>query len=360
MTADTVGGVWTHALALAGALSRWPVEIRLATMGAPPTDEQRAAAAALPHVALIPSGFRLEWMDAPWDDVRRAGDWLLGLAESWRPDLVHLNGYAHGALPWRRPVLVAGHSCVLSWWRAVKGEEAPPEWAPYREAVARGLAASDLVVAPSRAMLAALAELYGVPRRGTVVPNGLPPAPPARCAKEAFVLSAGRLWDEAKNVAAIDRASARLSWPVFVAGETAHPSGGEVRLRHARPLGRLAAPEMAGWQRRAAIFALPVRYEPFGLSALEAARAGCALVLGDIPSQREVWDDAALFVPPDDADALAGAIEGLIRDPARRMEMAARARRRASRFTAYRMARSYLALYRRLAARGAAAEREAA
>ena len=35
---------------------------------------------------------------------------------------------------------------------------------------------------------------------------------------------------------------------------------------------------------------LPARYEPFGLSILEAALSGCALVLGDLPSLRELWD----------------------------------------------------------------------
>ena len=63
----------------------------------------------------------------------------------------------------------------------------------------------------------------------------------------------------------------------------------------------------SGWP-RAAIYALPARYEPFGLSALEAALSGCALVLGDIPSLREVWGDAAVFVPPDDAGGLRDAL----------------------------------------------------
>ena len=40
----------------------------------------------------------------------------------------------------------------------------------------------------------------------------------------------------------------------------------------------------------------------FGFSVLEAALSGCALVLGDIPSLREIWGDAALFVPPDDTE----------------------------------------------------------
>ena len=38
------------------------------------------------------------------------------------------------------------------------------------------------------------------------------------------------------------------------------------------------------------------RFEPFGLAVLEAARAGCALVLSDIATFRELWDGAALFV----------------------------------------------------------------
>ena len=66
--------------------------------------------------------------------------------------------------------------------------------------------------------------------------------------------------------------------------------------------GRLTPPQMARVVSRApSIYALPARYEPFGLSVLEAALSGCALVLGDIPSLREIWDGAALFVDPDDA-----------------------------------------------------------
>ena len=65
--------------------------------------------------------FALEWMDEPWDDVARAGDWLLALEERDRPDVVHLNGYVHGAAALSRPCLVAAHSCVLSWWAAVHG-----------------------------------------------------------------------------------------------------------------------------------------------------------------------------------------------------------------------------------------------
>jgi glycosyltransferase involved in cell wall biosynthesis len=108
---------------------------------------------------------------------------------------------------------------------------------------------------------------------------------------------------------------------------------------------------MAAWFSRAPIYALPARYEPFGLSALEAGLAACALVLGDIPSLREVWDDAALFVPPGDAEALAAALNGLISDTPRRRALASRARLRALQFTPRRMATAYLQAYREVSCR---------
>jgi glycosyltransferase involved in cell wall biosynthesis len=94
------------------------------------------------------------------------------------------------------------------------------------------------------------------------------------------------------------------------------------------------------------IYAHPARYEPFGLSVLEAAAAGCALVLGDIDSLRENWDGAALFVAPDDSGALGAAIQKLIAAPQERSRLAMRARARAAGFTIERMADAYLEAYR--------------
>jgi glycosyltransferase involved in cell wall biosynthesis len=164
-----------------------------------------------------------------------------------------------------------------------------------------------------------------------------------------MVFTAGRLWDEGKNVAAVARAAAQIAWPIFVAGECRHPDGSAARFDGCNMLGRLAPDKLAEWYARAAIYALPARYEPFGLSALEAALSGCALVLGDIPSLREVWGDTAVFVDPDDPAALAQALRRLIEDPARRQALGSAAMERALEFTPQRMAEGYLDMYRPLA-----------
>src|SRR5688500_2012496 len=96
LTTDTVGGVWTYAIELARALRPHGVEVALATMGDPVRPEQRRQVEALDNVRLFESTFKLEWMQEPWDDVSRAGEWLLKIESELRPDVVHLNGYAHG------------------------------------------------------------------------------------------------------------------------------------------------------------------------------------------------------------------------------------------------------------------------
>ncbi len=352
MTADTVGGVWTYALDVARALPQ--CEFHLATMGNLPLPSQAEEVDALANVTLHASAFRLEWMPDPWDDVARAAEWLLALERAVRPDIVHMNGFVHAALPFLAPVVTVGHSCVLSWFRAVQGRDAPGEWTHYAQAVRAGLAASDFVVAPTQAMLNALQTHYGPLPPARVIANARDAGLFAAGEKQPLILTAGRVWDEAKNIGALAQAAPGLPWPVCVAGSATGPNGECANRPQVQMLGRLTPSALADWLARASIYALPARYEPFGLSILEAALSGCALVLGDIESLREVWGDAALYVPPDDVPALHRALDTLCRDDAARQALAARALARARLYTPTRLAASYQALYCETLARAAA------
>ena len=344
MTADTVGGVWHYSMDLAGALAEQGAEVTIAAMGGLMSEDQRSAADR-PGVRVVDSQFRLEWMKDPWDDVRRAGDWLLDLAAGVRPDVIHLNNYAHGALPWGRPVVMVGHSCVFSWFAAVRKQPPPPSWLPYRQAVAAGLAAADAVTAPTHAMLDALRRHYGGFRAVRPIRNGRARGSFTPGPKDPVIFSAGRAWDAAKNLAALDEVAADIPWPVRIAGSPDHPDGGKIEFNSAGVLGHLGRADMAHWMRRAAIYALPARYEPFGLSALEAGLCRCALVLGNISSLREVWEDAAVYVDPNDPVELKAALMRLIGDDDFRGTVGARAEARARSFTLTSMVANYSALY---------------
>jgi glycogen synthase len=344
MTADTVGGVWTYAMELARAAS--DIEFVIAAMGRMPSDAQRATAAALPNVTLAASDWKLEWMDDPWADLLRAGTWLLDLETDHAPDFIHLNGYVHGVLPFTRPALIVAHSCVLSWWSSVKDESLPRSWNRYHDAVERGLSSVDLLVAPSAWMLGALHEHYRFPTPSKLIHNGRSPitSAPQRHERRS-IFAADRLWDEAKNLTAVVEAAPQLDWPVRIAGD------GGASAENVAHLGILDEDAMADAYADAGIYLFPALYEPFGLSVLEAALSGCALVLGDIPSLREIWGDAATYVPPRDVAAIVNTVNTLIADEHRRRSLSAASIGRARQFTAGRMAAQYRQVYETLLSR---------
>lgn len=346
LTADTIGGIWQYSLELARGLAAHGVRVQLAAMGGAPSPSQRAEAAAIPTLSLAHAPYRLEWMQDAAADVAAAGEWLLELEAAFAPDVVQVNGFAHAALPWRAPVVLAAHSCVSTWWRAVHGTAAPAaEWAAYRAGVERGLAAAACVVTPTAALLAAMAHEYGPIARARVIANGcaLPAAPGGP--REPVILVAGRAWDRAKNLAVLRAAAERVRWPVQLAGALTGPDGERFDPGCMHALGTLAPADLQARMARASIYVSPALYEPFGLGVLEAAGAGCALVLADSPTFRELWQDAALFVPPRDAAALAAALESLAAAAPERARLGAAARARAASYSRSRMADAYVALY---------------
>ncbi len=353
MSTDTVGGVWSYNMDLLREFASINTRTLLVSQGGMPSDEQRAEASQINCVELVPTDYKLEWMQDPWSDVARAGDLMLQLQRSFQPDIVHLNGFAHASLPFKAPKLAVAHSCVLSWWRAVHAQAAPrPEWTRYHAEVEAGLNAADKVVAPTQSMLDALTAEYSYTAPTKVIYNGSPMASGhlQGVKKEKLVFAAGRVWDQAKNIAALHEASRFTEAPVYIAGDQAENDCLSVEeSKNVNLLGRLSRPEVAEWMQRAEIYCLPVLYEPFGLSILEAARAGCALVVGDIPSMRELWDEnCACFVDPRDPRAIAESINSLLHDDDRRARLQKNARERAARYMSSRMAHAYIAEYNQL------------
>jgi glycosyltransferase involved in cell wall biosynthesis len=351
MTADAVGGVWTYSLDLARGLAAHGVETALAVLGPPPNAEQLDEAEAVEGLRALATALPLDWTAAAPSAVEGAGRRIAALARELRADLIHLNQPALAAdAAFPVPVVAVCHSCVATWWDAVRAGPLPADLAWRAELAARGYRAAAALLAPTRAFAEATARVYGLREPPRVVPNGsaapdavAPGGPPA-----PYAFTAGRLWDEGKGLAILDRAAARLARPVLAAGPLHGPNGAAIHLRHVQTLGPLSAREVAERLAERPVFVSASRYEPFGLAVLEAARAGCALLLSDIPTFRELWAGAAAFVPPEDDGALAGAIERLLANPAEQARRGEAARARAGRFTVEAMSAGVLAAYRPL------------
>jgi glycosyltransferase involved in cell wall biosynthesis len=355
MTADAVGGVWQYALDLASGLKWHGFETILAVMGPNPSPAQRASADAA-GLAVLETGLPLDWTAREAREIEEAASALARLATDAQPDIVHLNSAALAACAiFPAPVVAVAHSCVATWWAANRIGPLPPDFAWRMDLTRRGYLAADSIVAPTASFARATQRAYGLTAAPTVVRNGrrlaeLPAAP-----GEPIVFTAGRLWDDGKNLATLDRAAALLSNPVLAAGPLAGPNGERIAVQHVQALGELDDRQIAHRLSARPVFVSTARYEPFGLAVLEAAQAGCALVLSDIPTFSELWDGVAIFVPPDDDEALARSLDQLLRDSQMRHRLGRAAKARSRTYSVEAMSAGMLAVYRSLLARSASA-----
>jgi glycogen synthase len=220
MTTDTVGGAWHFSMDLATCLIDEKIEVILVAMGPPLKKGQEAEIKALKKagVGFYHRDFRLEWMDDPWEDIKQAGNWVQSIYEKERPDLMHFNNYSLVDLGWKVPTLLVAHSCVASWWKAVKKEPLPNRFDRYMETVQSAFDNANVVVSPSQAQLDVYRELYGSNSNQKVVYNGITPAPDYNSNKLPILFSMGRLWDDAKNVELIIKAAPKIAGEIFIAG----------------------------------------------------------------------------------------------------------------------------------------------
>jgi glycogen synthase len=341
-----------HVLELAAELVLRRVQVTLASCGSPWTLGQDTAE-RIPGLEVIHCPLTPHQGDARGEELSR---WLAAVVRRVEPDVIHLNEpdlVPAGGGETSRIMVV--HVCERSRWAALHPDLPEPEaLRPAWDRTASALQAVDLVVAPTRAMLETLRRVHAPLPPGRVIfhsrdPGDFPHAGPRR----PQVLTVGSAADPALHLEPLLRIAASLPWPVVVA----IPAGEEPSVPRGAPASVVlprSRRELAEQMGQAGIFVLPARHTPFGIHALEAALAGCPLVLGDTPALREVWGDAAWFVPPDDAGQLRHAIQTLIRDPDLRWELGRRGRRRALFYQPSRMAREYHRLYRELAEPGGA------
>ena len=354
LTADAVGGVWQYATGLAAELAGEGYRVTLAVMGPAPDAGQRRCLDRASGVTLIETGLPLDWLCADAAEAAAAAAGLARLVREVGADLLHCNSPALvGAVPFPVPVVAAAHGCPATWWRAARGP-APvdPALRWHGDLMRRGLAAADAVIAPSASFAASLQATYGLPQPPMVVHNGCAPAPapPAEAHRLHAALSVGRMWDPVKNAALLDAAAALCDLRFLAAGPLRGPHGETARFAKVVALGPVSGECLAELFALRPILVSPATFEPFGLAVLEAAAAGCALVLSDIPTFRELWDGAALFADPRDPASFAAAITRLDTAPDLRWQLGEAAHARSLRFSTGATARGIMAVYRGLLA----------
>lgn len=191
-----------------------------------------------------------------------------------------------------------------------------------------------------------------------MVHHGVRPWPPDKlcAAKRNIILHVGAI-QRRKNVGRLVAAFERTppGWELVLAGSAGFGASeilsqieSSPRRQDIRVLGYVPPSALAGWYGCARIFAFPSLDEGFGMPVLEAMAAGVPVVTSDRSALPEVCGGAALLVNPDDIEALADALQRLIRVEDLARDLTQRGLRRAAEFSWSKAAEKTWQVYQKL------------
>ncbi|HUF89393.1 MAG TPA: glycosyltransferase family 4 protein [Gemmatimonadota bacterium] len=355
-----IGGIEVWAARLVTRMAARGYEVRVVTSR---FEEERPPPDRLGDVAIERFDFRAAVEDGRLDRFGEALTGMKRVKREFRPDVVHLGTVGWSTLfhllsrdAWNAPTLL-----TLTQQRLASQDGADDTL------LGRALGSVDWVSSVSAAVLDQAIELAPpVAGRSSVDYWGMEapfePAPPGL--DPPRVLCVGRLVP-AKGFDLVLRALAALveahpALSLAIAGEGPERSRLEALATELEVAGRVS---FEGWidpravparMAEASLVALPSHREGLPVVAVEAAWSGRPIVGANVSGMREVVDHGrtGLLVPAGDRDALARAIDEIVRDPAGARRMGLEARRLAvRRFSLDGMLDAYESLYERLAKR---------
>lgn len=247
-------------------------------------------------------------------------------------DVLHLHEPAIPSLSLL--ALAKAHVPVVATFHA--SAPASAGYAALRPVLARYLARVDVRIAVSSAAESLIGRYF--PGDYRLIPNGVPVArfagavpDPELASLGPFVLFVGRA-EQRKGfgVALAAVADLRRTRPGVRLVTTSVPAG-ETLPEWVVALPRVADERLAGVYAAAGASCAPsLGGESFGIVLIEAMAAGAPVVCSDLPGYREAAGDAARYVPPGDAAALAGALGEVLAGGEAVAALVARGRARAA------------------------------
>ena len=228
----------------------------------------------------------------------------------------------------RTPIVVTMHDVSFM---------AHPEWFPWRERIrrrwlaGRSMARADAIIAVSAFTRDEVQRSFPIPGdRIHVVRSGIRPrSSPSRSEiSDPLILYVGSIFNR-RNLPTLVRAFAKVrdvttgARLALVGDDRTYPKEDLPSLLEATGtkgvvdlLSYVSESELDALYGRARVFAFLSEYEGFGFTPLEAMSAGVPVVAADTPVARELYGDAALFVPIRDTRATATALRSLLLDDA--------------------------------------------
>lgn len=347
ITTDTATEVWQYTTELCNSFQNENIEIILLSMGPAPSEEQSKGITEFENVYFKHFECKLEWMDQAWEDVDKSIAWIEEMIELNNPDVLHFNHFSPVNHFWNKPVVLTAHSSLSSWWNKIKKTALPERLELYDQMVEKAINNANVVVTTTKAKLRELEAFHGKIPNYLIIKNSFTSYDQEhqKSANETMIFSCARLLDESKNIRLLIEAAKNINAKIYIAGDNCQTLGQAENLNF---LGNLSKKEISKYYQKCSVFVLPVKYDAYGYSFLEAASQKCALVGGDIETLNEIWGESMFYVQPDDAQKLAEICNLLISDKDKLNEMANKANETFKEMMKSNNSRQYLDIYKEL------------
>ena len=353
MTTDVKSEVWDYSLTLSRALLKHiNAEILMISLGGNPTDTQREELKDL--------NIEFQFTDFSPDlfadieanpDILKMKSLFESTIKEFNPHIVHLNhGYPN--FDFNKPCVFACHGDLLNkkMWHSDTNRHGSlhQNLLNYKQIINKNLNKSDIIIAQSRFIAECIIKTYNFRKGIKIIYNGIDYKPYSGMPETPTLLASGDLSDRSKNINLLLNIAYKLpdNIKIKIIGESLP----DKKLpRNVEFLGNLSGSELQEVYKNSSIYLALSSYEPNGLSSIQAAYSGCAILANDIPVFKELWGDCACIFEKDNVNSLMRCINNLVENR-NLLELTSKncQAKALSSFNSKRMAYEYINLYKNI------------
>ena len=353
MTTDVKSDVWDYSLTLSRALLKHiNAEILIISLGGNPTDSQKEELENLN----IESQFTEFPVDLFTDlesnlDISEVKVFFENSVKEFNPHIIHLN---HGYLNFdsTKPCVFACHGDLLN--KKVCSDNIN-RYSPlyknllnYKQIINKNIDRSDIITAQTRFIAGCLAKTYDFKKGINIVHNGIDYTPYSGMPENPTLVACGNSADQSNSINLLLNIAYKLpdNIKIKIIGDL-QP---ERKLpKNVEFLRNLSSCELQDVYKNSSIYLALSNHESNGLSSIQAAYSGCAILANDIPVFKELWSDCAYIFEKDNVNSLMRCINNLVENK-NLLELTSRncQAKALSVFNSKRMAFEYINLYKNI------------
>ena len=338
MTTDVKSEIWDYSLTLSRSLLKhFNAEISMISMGGKPTDRQKEELENL--------NIEFQFTDFQHDifadieanqDISNIKTLFENTIKEFNPHIIHLNhGYPN--FDFKTPCVFTCHDNLLN-----------KNLLNYKQTINKSLNNADIIIAQSKFTAECLMKTYNLKTGIRIIYNGIDYNPYSGSPESPTLVACENSPNPGKNINFLLNIAYKLpdniKMKIIVDSKPYRKPPRNVEF-----FTNLAGSELQAVYKNSSIYLALSNYESNGLSSIQAAYSGCAILANDLPIFKELWGDCAYIFERDNPNSLMRCINNLIENR-HFFEITSRncQAKALSMFNSKRMAYEYINLYKNI------------